>query len=94
MANGASNIIHIAAARIRVVGEGNLDLDLFGYDDVLTQSLSPMVMSLTNAREQRSLANFISQSTRLKFGVNAINEHFKVNSIVIFIKEQWSEYPG
>lgn len=94
MGSGGGNIIHTVGVRIRVVGFGNLDLELRGYDNVLTQTLSPIAMSATNSREERRLANFVSQATKLKGSTNEINEVMRINHIIIFVKEYGVEYPG
>lgn len=87
-------IIHFAGVRMRVTGSGNLDLQFLSLDNVDTQTLAPIVMATTNAREPTRLANFISQRGMLKISTNAINESFKINRILLFVKPIWSSFPG
>lgn len=86
-------LLHFNAVRMRVVGSGNLDLELRSMDDVNTQTLTPITMSATTNREPTQLANFKDQRCQLRFSVNAINEYFTISKIVIFIKEYQTGYP-
>lgn len=88
-----SNIVHVAGVRFRVVGTGNLQLSFKGYDDVDTQTLVPIAMTTSPGREKTRLANFISQSTRLRGETTEINEIMRVNHIWIYAKEIWKNYP-
>jgi len=92
MAGG--NILHFGAVRVRVTGSGNLDLQMLGYDDILTQTRAPLVMTPTSAQEKVRLFNFISPEMMFKFSTDEINEYFRVNRVTIFVKTQWSEYPA
>lgn len=94
MANNFNGeIIHFAAARFRVTGSGNLDLEMLSLDDINTQTLTPVVMAATTNREPTILANFKDQRGRLRFSVNAIDEYFSLSKIVIFIRPYQTGYP-
>ena len=94
MAEGSSNIIHFGAVRIRAVGAGNLDLEFQGYNNILTETLVPIAMSSTDSKEKTRLANFVSEYGKLKGSTNAINEVMRINSIIVFVKEIYSDYPA
>ena len=87
-------VIHFAGVRIRVVGTGNLDLEFLSLDNVDTQTLVPLVMSNTTAREPTRLSNFISQRGMLKISTDSINDYFEINRIILFAKPIWSQFPG
>ena len=87
-------IVHYGGVRLRVTGSGNLDMQFLSLDDVDTQSLVPLAMSTTNAREPTRLANFISQRAMLKISSDVINEHFRISRIIIFAKPLWANFPG
>jgi hypothetical protein len=87
-------IVHFAGVRMRVIGSGNLDLEFLGLDDDPTQNLAAIAMSASTGREPTRLANFISQRGRLKISTDVIDEHFKINRVILFIKPIWSQYPG
>lgn len=87
-------IVHFAGVRLRVTGSGNLDLTFFSLDNVDSQVLAPLVMSNTSAREPTRLANFISQRGMLKIGSDQIDEVFRVNRVILFVKPLWTSFPG
>jgi len=89
-----SNVIHFNAVRIRVVGSGNLDLQYQGLNNVLTQDLQPLVMAQTNSREMNRLCNFISQYGKLQGTTDEIDEYFRINSIVLYARPLWTDYPA
>ena len=89
-----SDILHFGMIRVRVVGNGNLDARLFSLDDVEKGIIVSLTMSNPNARKIDRLCNFISQSARLKLGTDTFEEYFKVNDITIYVKPQWTQYPG
>lgn len=92
MAGGA--ILHIAGVRPRVVGDGNLDMQFIGLDPADVHNLVAIEMTDPAGREPLRLCNAQGQRLRLKVGVNEIDEYFRINSISIFVKELWQDYPS
>lgn len=90
----SSDIIHVGAVRIRVVGNGNLITTLLGYNDVLSEELVSLILTPTDSREKQVLSNFKSQKTMVKLETRLIDEKMKVNSIIVFVKPLYSSYPG
>ena len=93
MANFSGEILHFHVVRTRVVGSGNLDLELRSLDDVNTSTLTPISMVASTNREPTVLANFKDQRGQLRFSVNAIDEYFTISKITIFIKPIATGYP-
>jgi len=91
---GAEFEHHIVGARLRVVGEGNLQLILQDYDNVQVQNLVPLPMHPTNRFEPTRLSNFQSQRTRLVGQVTEIDEWFHIHRIIIYAKPVATEYPA
>ena len=91
---GAEDILHFGAIKLRVNGNGNLIPTLYDLDDQHSQILLSMIMSSGPGREPLRLSNFITQGARLKLETTAIDETMKVNRIIVFVKGMWSEYPG
>jgi hypothetical protein len=89
----ASNIIHAAAVRLRVKGQGNLKLSLHSYDDVRNQILHSVVMQATTNIEPRKLSNFLEQAIQLKIETTEIDEWFDIHKIVVFVKPVYTDYP-
>ena len=87
-------IVHFGAVRLRVNGAGILRPSLLSLDYVRSQTLATITMQETTDREPRVLANFKQQRAFLKLETTAINEVFRINRIVIFVKPIWTDYPN
>jgi hypothetical protein len=85
---------HVVAIRMRVVGVGNLQLSLTDLDDIQTETLVPLPLSLTTRIEPLRLANLQSQRIRLVGQTTVMGEHFKIQRILIFAKPVAQEYPA
>jgi hypothetical protein len=92
--SGAESEYHIVGVRMRVVGEGSLDLSLSDLDSVQTLNLVSLTMQPTTRIEPTRLANFQSQRTRLIGSTSEIDEWFLISRIIIFAKAVAIEYPG
>ena len=84
---------HVVAARLRVIGAGNLLLSLSDYDDVQTFDMAPLSMLATTRFEPTRLSNIQSQRIRLIGGTQVIDEWFHVSRIVLYAKQVAVEYP-
>ena|SRR5690349_5151523 len=87
-------IQHFGAVKLRITGSGNLDSQFLSLDGALTQSLTPIAMSVNSGREPRILANFITERARLEISTDQIDEYFNINRMLIFVRPIWTEYPG
>ena len=89
----SNDILHYGAVKTRVVGEGKLRVSLHGYDFIESETLDPIDMSATIFRQEQRLANFQGQECMIKFETTDIDDYMEVNSITLFVKELWTEYP-
>lgn len=89
-----SNIGHWTGVRIRVIGSGNLLMELESLDAAETETLAPLAMSTSSGREGFRLANLTTFRASLRLEVTEINEWFKIGGIVIFVKKVASEFPA
>lgn len=92
--SSGENIGHITAVRMRVVGSGNLDMRLYSTDDVTSSDLVAFAMSAATNIQPTRLANFIEQRASLKCSTDEIDEWFRINRIIIYVREFGSSYPG
>lgn len=92
--SSGENISHFAAIRIRVTGAGSLQMKVFSLDDVKSKTLVPLPISAANRIIQTRLVNFTEQRAAFELKTTEINEKFRVNRIVIFMKEIYTSYPG
>ncbi len=85
--------IHIGLVRKRVVGAGNLDMRLLGYDDIESADLLPIPMRTTDKAQRDRLTTFTSQASKLRVSVDVIDEWFRIDASTVFIAPQWSSGP-
>ena len=90
----AGNVSHFNAVRLRIVGQGNLNMTLFSLDDEHSQVLVPFALNSTTSVVPTRLANFTEQMASLECETTEINDYFRINRIVIFSREIFSSYPG
>jgi len=87
-------ISHVAAIRMRIKGDGVLDMELNSLDNINTQTLVGFQMaSATNIQPTR-LANFNEQRFRLVGSVDAIDEWFNISTIILFHRVVATSYPS
>src|SRR5258708_33987592 len=80
--------------RLRVTGSGNLKMKFQSLDNVKSSSLAPIIMTTPAEREPFKIANFKSQRAFLKLETTELNEIFRINRVVVFVKPLWSQYYG
>lgn len=88
------NIQHFTAVRMRLTGQGNLDMTLQSTDDVNIQTLVPFAMAVVTNIQPTRLANFVEQRASLRLSTDLINEYFIINRIILYQREYGSSFPG
>lgn len=99
MASRGEGINHFNGVRLRVLGEGELQLKFLSMPDIngvqLEQDLIPLDMdSIIKGREPFKKVNFKQQRAQVMFYTRDINEYLKINRMVIFSKQIYANYPG
>jgi len=92
--SSGENISHFAAIRIRITGIGSLKMKVLSLDDVKAKTLVPLVMSRDNRIIPTRLVNFVEQRASFELKTSDIGERFRINRVVIFMKEIYTSYPG
>ncbi len=87
-------IVHFGGVRLRVTGAGNLKMTFQSLDAVKSQPLAVIAMTTPAEREPFKLANFKSQRAFLKLETTELDEIFRINRVVVFVKPIWSQYYG
>lgn len=87
------DILHFAAARLRVTGSGTLKLSLHSLDDIKVVTMSSVIMASATNIEPLKLTNYTNQRGQLVGTTTGINEVFNISKIVIFVKTLYSGYP-
>jgi len=94
LSSSQDNIVHYTSVRMRIIGNGQLEMRMISQDNIFTSTLLPFTMSaLTNIRPTR-LMNFQHQRAQLEGKTDTINEWFSINKIVIYAKEVFVDYPN
>lgn len=91
--SSGENIFHFNAVRLRVIGKGTLKLTFYSLQDETNERLADLPLSLRTNIQPTKLANFMDQRASLELKTVSINDYFRVNRIIIFSKETYSEYP-
>lgn len=90
--SAGESLSHFNAIRMRVTGVGSLQMELRSFDGVETQTLVPFTLLERTNREPTRLCNFVQQRASLEVKTDKLNEHFRINRIILFSKELWSQY--
>ena len=88
----SDDILHYGAIKLRVNGSGSLDAKFLGLDDTTNQSLIAITMSNIPGKEPLRLSNFNGQKVRLELSTNEIDEIMRVNKIIVYVKQLYTEY--
>lgn len=88
------NISHFAAIRIRLTGKGELKMRVFSLDDERLKILVPFQMNFSNRIIPTRLVNFVETRAAFELMTTNIDEKFRINRIVIFVKELYTSHPG
>lgn len=90
----AEQILHFGAVTTRLNGTGSYRQTLYSLDRAQSSVLVPLTMSSSPGKEPTRLCNFNQQRALLRGEVTAIDEYFKINRIVIFVKAIYTQFPG
>jgi hypothetical protein len=92
--SSGENISHIAAIRIRLNGVGNLKMSVYSLDNIRSKTLVPFLMQLQTRIIPTRIVNFTEQRASFELKTTELGERFRINRIVIFMKEVATSYPG
>jgi len=92
--SGPEDILHFGGVRLRVIGSGNLGLEFRSLDRIDIQTLAPLPLSSATAREPTRLSNFTSQRGMLIISTNQLGAEFRINRVIVFAKQLWTQFPG
>ncbi len=87
-------VMHFGAVKIRVNGTGNLIPTLYSLDNARSKELKPFVMEAFPGLEPTKLTNFVSQRAFLKLETRELDEIFKINRIIVYVKPIWNQFSG
>jgi len=88
------NITHFTAVRMRVLGTGSLVMRMLSLSNTITLDLTALTMATTTNKESQRLMNFMESRASLEIKTTVIDSIFRINRIILFAKEVFSEYPA
>lgn len=92
--SSGENISHFASIRIRLNGTGNLQMKIYALDDMREKVLNPFVMAEKARIIPTRLVNFSEQRASFELKTTNMDDYFRINRIVVFMKEMYTSYPG
>lgn len=92
--SGGENISHFTAVRLRLNGAGNLQMRLYSLDEIRFIDLIPFTMKNSTNIQPTRACNFVEQRAQLQIKTTEINEVFRINRIILFVRELYTDYPG
>jgi hypothetical protein len=101
-AGHGEQINHFAGVTMRVTGHGNLiptwitqEWGVDGQPQVgKTKQMAPVVLPQPAGRQPFRLGSFVAQRASLELKVTQIDETFRINRIVVWVKPLWTGFPG
>lgn len=87
------SVAHVNAVRLRLVGSGTLNMTLKSLGP-LEQELTGFTMAAVTDKQPTRLANFKNQRVALEVYTDEINEWFKINRVILYVKPIAVEYPS
>jgi len=92
--SSGENIQHFSTIRIRANGAASLKLRVYSMDDVRSKVLAPLVVELKSRIQPNRLVNFVEQRASFEIKTTEKDEYFRINRIVVFMKEMYTSHPG
>jgi hypothetical protein len=91
--SAGENISHFGAIRVRFTGLGQLRLAVYSLDDIRSKTLYPFTMHSEMRTIPLRLVNFVEQRASFELKTTAYGEEFRINRIVVFMKEIYTSHP-
>lgn len=92
--NNVEGIInHLGLVRARVQGTGTLKLRAFGYSQNSSEDLPSITLVSSTDIIPTVLGNFKKQKMQIQFMTTEIDEYFRLNRLIPFIKPTAASYP-
>lgn len=92
--SSGESITHFGSVRVRVVGNGQLQIFVQSLNDINSKSLAPIPLAPVARYAPTRLVNFVEQRAAFTFRTINKGETFSINRIVIFTKEIYKSFPG
>lgn len=85
---------HYGGVRLSVTGVGNLRLKLYSKDEIKISPLISLPLNIQDNKSPTRISNFTQQKAKLEVRVSELNETFKINKMIVFVRPVAKSYPG
>ena len=92
--SGGENISHFSTIRIRATGKGNLRMKVFSLDFVREKELVSFPLQSATRIQPNRIVNFVEQRACFDLFTTEMDEHVKINRIIVYMKEIYTSHPG
>jgi len=92
--SGGEGIHHFSTVRLRATGQGSLKMVVHSLDFMRFKTLTPLPLVDRTRIQPNRLVNFVEQRACFEFQVTELDEYFRINRIVVYMKEIYTSHPG
>lgn len=92
--SGGEGVQHFSHIRVRAIGQGQIFLSVASQDGVKQKVLVPLVLKNANRQTPDRLVNFVEQRASFTFYTPELNTYFRINRIIVYMKEIYTSHPG
>lgn len=92
--SGGENIHHFSTIRIRATGQGSLKMVVHSLDYVKSKVMTPLPLLGSSRIQPNRIVNFVEQRACFEFQLTEIDEYFRINRIIVYMKEIYTSHPG
>ena len=92
--SGGENIHHFSTIRIRASGVGTMRLAVHALNLTNHKILIPMILESNPRIQPNRLVNFVEQRASFQLAVLGMDEHVRINRIIVYMKEIYTSHPG
>jgi len=87
-------ISHFGGLKLRVIGSGNLQINLTGEDGSNSQDPPGITLSTNSGAEPDRLINFINEKCSIKLRVSFPGEKFNLSKVTLYARPLWLRRPS
>ena len=92
--SGGENLQHFSTIRIRATGLATLNIKVYSLDDVREKALALYFIRTKDRIQPNRLVNFIEQRASFEITTTVLDEYYRINRIIVYMKEIYTSHPG
>lgn len=92
--NRGTGINHLNLVRVRVEGEGPLNIKAWSYSVASSHDFTTITMEIDPSKIPTSKGNFRKMRMQLELSTDTIDDWFKIGQIFAYVAPSGSSYPN